>query len=146
MRRTAADFAAEARDEPYELELDDGTVITPRSRHDFSYDENAAESANAALYARWFEENPGRPFPDGGAELDGERVVSPDEWTFRTRFGENYDAWWAEWRGKPLRQITNLLTDIDKFYDPTPAPEREKAAAAAGDADAAGKSGAAPTS
>lgn len=145
MKRSAADFAAEARkEELYELTLADGTVVHPRSTHDLSYDENLAQDMNSVRWFRWHRENPDRQAPPG-TKVDEVEIVSPDELNFRTRFGEHYDAWWAEWRDLPRGWITKLLIEIDRYYDPTPASTQEQNAMAGGDADAAGKSGGAAT-
>lgn len=145
MKRTANDFAADARDEDvYELILADGTTIEPRSTHDFSYDELVEQEANSGRWYRWHQANPGKQAPDG-AKIDDIVIYSPDEWSFRARFGHHYEAWFAEWRKHPRRYITQLLAEVDSFYDPTAASERELERMRSGDADTAGKSGGAAT-
>ncbi len=94
MRRTAADFKRETNDDPYELELESGTVVEMRTSRD------APMSLTDDIMA-WQPEH-GAPRP----------IEMQARWTA----GDHADEFWAEWREKPLWQLQDMIEECDKHY------------------------------
>ena len=113
MKRTAADFLAEAKsDDPFELTVPGRkTPFKPKAYTQFTHDEQHRLS-KAQL--KW-----------GKAVQSGEVLdISEDEQPFfvelRIRFGRDFEAFWkaaSEW---PKAAITKLITEVDEYYDPEP--------------------------
>lgn len=94
MRRTAADFKRETNDDPYEIELESGTIVTMRTSRD------APMSLTDAIMA-WQ--------PEHGAPR-------PIEMQVRWMAGEHADEFWAEWREAPLWRLQDMVEECDKHY------------------------------
>jgi hypothetical protein len=101
MRKSRRDFHKEVIREPYELELENSADEGPAFVT--FLDPNSLESESAfALNA-----------------------MTDPETIFRLLLSEkDYDAWWAEWRGVPVRETNALLEDVQKYYGADPGKPR----------------------
>lgn len=95
MRRTAADFKRETVDEPYEVELESGTVVVMRTSRD-------APISLTDRIASWTPED-GEPRP---LQMQVEFMVGPD----------HFDEFWAEYREHPWYVLQDLIEECDEHY------------------------------
>lgn len=97
MRRSSRNYKIETTREPFELDLDDPieggpTFVT-------FLDPNKLKSESAFDIARL-----------NDAELSIRSLLSEEE----------YPAFWAEWREKPIEELNALLEDVQKHYGSDP--------------------------
>lgn len=97
MRRSSRNYKIETTREPFEYELDD--PIDGGPAFVTFLDPNKLESESAFDIARM-----------NDAEMSIRSLLSEEE----------YPAFWAEWRKKPIEELNALLEDVQKHYGSDP--------------------------
>lgn len=113
MKRTAADFAKESK-EPYELEMANGKVLRPKATVHFTHDERMRATRTQLKWAKASE---------AGDLLDYPEAEMPFFVDLELRFGKDFKAFWAEAKTWRFQAISDLIQDVEEYYDPTPADE-----------------------
>lgn len=117
MKRTAADFLAEAKD-PYELTLPGRkTPLRPRAWSHLTHDEQKEHAAAQWHWGKALEAGRAMDFPDDQTPFFVE---------LRYRFGKDFDAFWKEASKWPQAAIKRMIDEVDEYYDPTPGDPCDK--------------------
>lgn len=136
-KRTAADFAREARDgiDSYEIELATGKLVPLKPVREASLAEFRELDASRSAYAVAL---------NAGAEWPADRLT-PREVQVKIMTGtEVFEEFWEEWRHVPGNHVETMMTECDEhFYPPPKDPGEEKGTGDESPADVEGKSSAA---
>ncbi|RZT87457.1 hypothetical protein EV383_4381 [Pseudonocardia sediminis] len=122
MKRTAVDFQDEAtKDDPYEYTIKGRKTPTrPKAFRHFTFGEKQRQLKAELLW------NKALDAMDVQALIDTPPMEQPTLVSLQIRFGKDFDAFWTT-EGAEMADdaLAALMRDIDKYYDPTPADDKD---------------------